>query len=64
MRQMRQKISELETELADDGKHGLTAAQIAGAMDALDFEQSAQDVALTILKEEGMQAFKVRTIDQ
>lgn len=62
MRNLREKITELETEFADEEDEGLAATRIAEVMDALDVEQSTQDLALTILKEEGFQAVQARIL--
>lgn len=55
-------MSELETEFGDKGDKGATVDRIIEVMDALDVEQSTQDLALAILKEDGLQAVQVRRL--
>eukprot|EP00904_Undaria_pinnatifida_P014217 jgi/Undpi1/9926/HiC_scaffold_28.g12380.m1 len=55
-RVMSESIDELETELEKEEDDTLTAKRFRELMDRLDVEEGAQELALAILKEEGLQA--------
>lgn len=61
-RNVRESIEELETELKEEekGNEKLAARRFRELMGAMDVEESTQELALAILKEEGMQAVQVR----
>lgn len=61
-RNVRESIEELETELKEEeeGNEKLAARRFRELMGALDVEENTQELALAILKEEGMQAVQVR----
>ena len=57
---MSESIDELETELEKEEDDTLTAKRFRELMDRLDVEEGAQELALAILKEEGLQAVQVQ----
>lgn len=57
---MSETIDELETELEKQEDDTLTAKRFRELMDTLDIEEGAQELALGILKEEGLQAVQVQ----
>lgn len=61
---MSETIDELESEFEEEGGEffdsKLAANKFRELMSALDVEESTQELALAILKEEGMQAVQVR----
>ena len=59
-RVMSESIDELETELEKEEDDTLTAKRFRELMDRLDVEEGAQELALAILKEEGLQAVQVQ----
>ena len=56
---MSESIDELETEL-EKQDNTLTANRFRELMDTLDVDEGAQELALAILKEEGLQAVQVQ----
>lgn len=59
-RRVGESINELETEFKEEEDDKLAASRFRELMDALDVEESTQELALAILKEEGMQAVQVQ----
>lgn len=63
-RVMSETIDELESEFEDEGEDyfdsTLAANKFKELMSALDVEESTQELAVAILKEEGLQAVQVR----
>lgn len=60
---MSETIDELETELEKQKDSTLTASRFRELMDTLDVDEGAQELALGILKEEGLQAVQVQELD-
>lgn len=59
---MGESITELETELStSDGDEDEAKEKFLAMMDELDVEESTQEHALAILKDEGLPAVKVRS---
>lgn len=59
---MSETIDELETELEKQKDSTLTASKFQELMDTLDVDEGAQELALGILKEEGLQAVQVQEL--
>lgn len=61
-RVMSESIDELETELETQEDNTLTANRFRELMDTLDVDEGAQELAVAILKEEGVQAVQVQEL--